>query len=100
MSGPGPGEGEAEFLPSFPTVESFSQAALRQTILCTKHSAHLPGEKDWDYYTTFPGFRRSVPCTMHLVYHAPGAPCSWCTMHLVHHAPGAPCTICTASPSA
>jgi hypothetical protein len=90
MSGAGEQEGEAEFLPSFPTVESFSQAALRQTILCTKHSGQLPGEKDWDYYSTFPGFRRSVPCT-------------WCcTMHPdpgARYAPNCPLSVMAAQQS-
>ena len=56
-------EGEKEaskpFLPSFPTVDSYSQASLRRILMATKASNSLPGDKraDWDYYSTFPGFR-------------------------------------------
>ena len=54
------GEKEAKaFMPSFPTVDSYSQASLRRILMATKASNSLPGDKkaDWDYYSTFPGFR-------------------------------------------
>jgi len=52
-------EDNSPFLPSFPTIDSFSQSALRSILLSSKHSNQLPGEKkaDWDYYSTFPAFR-------------------------------------------
>ena len=52
----------AEFLPGFPTLESYSSAALRQILVTTKHANALPGEKraDWDYYDTFAGFRSAM----------------------------------------
>ena len=47
------------FLPGFPSVDSYSQAALKQIMMTTKSSNSIPGEKreDWDYYDTFKGFR-------------------------------------------
>ena len=55
-------EGEKEgkaFMPSYPTVDAYSQASLRRILMATKASNSLPGDKkaDWDYYSTFPGFR-------------------------------------------
>jgi len=52
-------EEEKEFLPGFPSVDSYSQAALKQIMMTTKSSNSIPGEKreDWDYYDTFKGFR-------------------------------------------
>lgn len=49
-----------DFLPGFATVDQFSQANLRKILLATKYSNELPADKktDWDYYTTFPGFRQ------------------------------------------
>ena len=65
MSGPqleedAPAPAAPDFLPSYPTVDSYSQGTLRQILVSTKHSNQLPGDKreDWDYYSTFPGFRR------------------------------------------
>ena len=55
------GDPPEDFLPGFPSVDQFSQANLRKILLATKYSNELPADKksDWDYYTTFPGFRQA-----------------------------------------
>lgn len=50
---------DEEFLPGYPTLESYTQDLLRTMSSAIKASNSMPCDRkeDWDYYTTFKSFR-------------------------------------------
>ena len=49
-----------EFLPGFSTIDQFTRDMLKTLNFSTKSSNGIPSDRkeDWDYYSTFKGFRR------------------------------------------
>ena len=53
-------EENARFLPEYQTIDSFTQESLKRINYATKASNAIPSDRkeDWDYYSTFKGFRQ------------------------------------------
>ena len=53
-------EENARFLPGYPTIDKYTQESLKRINLATKASNAIPSDRkeDWDYYSTFKGFRQ------------------------------------------
>ena len=51
---------DAGFLPGYHTIDKFTQESLKRINFATKASNLIPSDRkeDWDYYSTFKGFRQ------------------------------------------
>ncbi|KAJ9594200.1 hypothetical protein L9F63_014360 [Diploptera punctata] len=47
-----------EVIPGFQTLDAFRQAAFKKLMQGTRNSNNLPTGKNWDYYTSFPVFKK------------------------------------------
>ncbi|XP_069699387.1 exosome complex component 10 homolog [Periplaneta americana] len=47
-----------DILPGFKTFEEFRQAGFKTLMEATRNSTNLPSGHNWDYYTSFPSFKK------------------------------------------